>query len=60
MNGDHQVNITLTLRPSLETGVVLVMTTPTATPTGAEPVLAIGLVQGEVCVWCVCVCVFVC
>ena len=44
--------MSLTVKPLLETGVVLVLTTPTTD----EPILLVGLVQGEVrcttlCVW---------
>ena len=58
-----EVSVSLTVQPLLETGVVLVLTTPTlTTPTTAQPLLAVGLVQGEVreCVReCVCECVCV-
>ena len=38
------VRVALTVRPLLETGVVLVLTSPLA----PQPVLIVGLVQGEV------------
>ena len=39
-----EVRVALTVRPLLETGVVLVLTAPLA----RQPVLLVGLVQGEV------------
>ena len=38
------MRVALTVRPLLETGVVLVLTSPLA----PQPVLLVGLVQGEV------------
>ena len=65
LDSGGEVAVTLTVRPLLETGVIAVLTDPLS----SQPVLAVGLVQGEVCVRvrvrvhvrvCVCVCVCVC